>query len=173
MDNYLKSADQYGRKFLQSIPNRLILANLSCGLTSLLMATSGYYRLSSLFILLAGTCCFFEDRARRHNRIKLDVNIQLDSFADMISFGVAPIILAHSIKHYSFLMTIAFIGFPLAGAWRTAKFHNQPKSDYILGLPLSVSGIVIALLAFFSLVSPFVMIILSLLMISSLEIPKP
>jgi phosphatidylserine synthase len=41
-----------------------------------------------------------------------DISAQLNSLADVVSFGVAPAILAHSIKHWSFFMIIAFISFP-------------------------------------------------------------
>ena len=62
--------------------------------------------------------------------------------------------------------------FRLAGAWRLARFNVHPTHDHFVGLPIPAAGLVVATLAFFSFVSPLIMIALSLLMISSLSIPK-
>ncbi len=109
---YLKVADEYAHKIIRGTPNGLTLANLTCGLFSLIMAMNGLYRFSALFILLAAVCDFFDGRVARLLRATSNIGAQLESLADLISFGVAPAILAHSIKHWSFLMVIAFISFP-------------------------------------------------------------
>jgi len=109
---YLKLADEYAQKIIRGTPNGLTLANLTCGLFSLIMAMNGLYRFSALFILLAAVCDFFDGRVARLLRAISNIGAQLESLADLISFGVAPAILAHSIKHWSFLMVIAFISFP-------------------------------------------------------------
>jgi len=44
--------------------------------------------------------------------VSTPIGAQLDSLADVVSFGVAPAILAHSIRNWSFLMVIAFVSFP-------------------------------------------------------------
>ncbi|CAF1157832.1 unnamed protein product [Adineta ricciae] len=173
MDNYVKIANEYQRKFFGNIPHRLIFANLICGLVSLLMSISGFYRFSSLFILLAGVCSYLNGKSYRQQHPKPETTNQFESFADMTSFAVAPVILVHSLKNWSFLLIVAFISFPFAGAYRIVKLNPKSTNDYVLGLPLPAAGIVVALLAFFSLVSPIIMIILSLLMSTSLEIPKP
>jgi CDP-diacylglycerol--serine O-phosphatidyltransferase len=108
---YLKIADEYAQKIIRDTPNGLTLANLICGLSSLIMAMNGYHRFSAIFIILAVACDFFDGRVARMPRVTSDIGAQLDSLADVISFGVAPTILAHSIKHWSFLMIIAFISF--------------------------------------------------------------
>ena len=60
----------------------------------------------------------------------------------------------------------------MAGAWRLAQTNVNRTHDYLLGFPMAIAGINIALLAFFSFVSPLIMIGLSILMISPIEIPK-
>jgi CDP-diacylglycerol--serine O-phosphatidyltransferase len=112
VNNYLKLADEYAQKIIRRLPNGLTFANLICGLFSLIMAMNGLYRFSSLFIILAAACDFFDGRIARMLRITSDIGAQLNSLADVVSFGVAPTILAHSIKHWSFFMVIAFISFP-------------------------------------------------------------
>ncbi|CAF3174612.1 unnamed protein product [Rotaria socialis] len=169
---YLRKADEYAEKLLRGTPNGLTLANLTCGLFSLIMAMNGHYRFSALFIIFAGLFDYFDGRLARMLHVSSDIGAQLDSLADIVSFGVAPAILAHSIKPWSFFMIIAFISFPLAGAWRLARFNVHPTHDYFIGLPIPVAGIIVALLAIFSFVSPLIMIGLALLMISPLQVPK-
>ncbi|CAF3570372.1 unnamed protein product [Rotaria sordida] len=169
---YLKKGDQFAQKLIRGTPNGLTLANLTCGLFSLIMSMNGLHRFASLFILLAAVCDYFDGRVARMLRVSSSIGAQLDSLADVVSFGVAPAILAHSIQHWSFLMVIAFISFPLTGAWRLARFNVNPTHDYFIGLPIPAAGIVVALLALFSFVSPLIMIGLALLMISPLQIPK-
>ena len=109
---YLKTADEYTQKLIRGTPNALTLANLTCGLFSLIMAMNGLHRISALFILLSGACDFFDGRVARRLRLTSDIGAQLETLANVVSFGVAPAILAHSIKHWSLLMIIAFISFP-------------------------------------------------------------
>ncbi len=109
---YLKLADQYAQKVIRGTPNGLTLGNLTCGLFSLIMAMNGLHRFSALFIFLAAACDFFDGRVARMLRVTSDIGAQLDSLADVVSFGVAPAILAHSIRNWSFLMVIAFISYP-------------------------------------------------------------
>jgi CDP-diacylglycerol--serine O-phosphatidyltransferase len=109
---YLKLADDYAHKLLRGIPNALTLANLTCGLFSLILAINGLHRFSALFIFLAAACDFFDGRVARMLGYTSDIGAQLDSLADIVSFGVAPAILAHTIRNWSFLMVIAFLSFP-------------------------------------------------------------
>jgi CDP-diacylglycerol--serine O-phosphatidyltransferase len=109
---YLKLVDDYSQKAIRGTPNALTLANLTCGLFSLVMAINGLHRFGALFIFLAAVCDYFDGRVARMLRVTSEIGGQLDSLADVVSFGVAPAILAHSIKSWSFLMIIAFISFP-------------------------------------------------------------
>jgi len=172
IDGYLKLGDDYASKLIRGVPNALTLANLTCGLFSLILAINGLHRFAALFIFLAAACDFFDGRVARMFGIASDIGAQLDSLADVVSFGVAPAILAHAIRNWSILMVIAFISFPLAGAWRLARFNVHPTHEHFVGLPIPAAGLTVAFLALFSFVSPIVMIGLALLMISRLEIPK-
>lgn len=112
IDKYMQLRDDYTRNLLHCIPNALTLGNLACGLSSLIMAIHHLHRSSALFIFLAFACDFFDGRVARMLGITTDLGAQLDSLADVVSFGVAPTILAHSIQSWSILMVIAFFSFP-------------------------------------------------------------
>jgi CDP-diacylglycerol--serine O-phosphatidyltransferase len=109
---YLKTANEYVQKLIRGTPNGLTLGNLTCGLFSLIMAMNGLYRFSALFIFLAAVCDYFDGHVARMLNVTSAIGAQLDSLADVVSFGVAPAILAHSIYNWSFVMVIAFVSFP-------------------------------------------------------------
>jgi len=112
IEGYIKLGDTYAKKLLRATPNALTLGNLTCGLFSLILAINGLHRFSAIFIFVAAACDFFDGRVARMFGVTSDIGAQLDSLADVVSFGVAPAILAHSIRNWSFLMFIAFISFP-------------------------------------------------------------
>ena len=109
---YLEKLDQFAKKCVRGTPNALTLANLTSGLFSLIFAMNGFHRFSALLIVLAAICDFLDGRVARMLRVSSDIGAQLDSLADVVSFGVAPAILAHSITNWSILMVIGFISFP-------------------------------------------------------------
>lgn len=109
---YLKRIDRLAQQIIRGTPNALTLGNLTCGLFSLIMSMNGLYRTSALLIALAAMFDLFDGRVARMLRVTSEIGAQLDSLADVVSFGVAPAILAHSITHWSLLMVIAFVSFP-------------------------------------------------------------
>ena len=112
LDGCIRLADTYASKLRRGAPNALTLANLTCGLFSLIMSINGLHRFSALFIFLAAAFDFFDGRVARMLNVSTPIGAQLDSLADVVSFGVAPAILAHSIRTWSILMFIAFVSFP-------------------------------------------------------------
>lgn len=164
--------------FRRTIPNSFTLSNLVCGIFSISFAMNEYYSMSSLLILLAAVFDLFDGKLAR--MLKVDDNemgIELDSLADIVSFGVAPAILVYSIltqdtHQASLLLNLAFISFPIAGAWRLGRFNVSPTRGYFLGVPITLAGLLVAVLAFFGIANPFILIILAGLMVSKLRIPK-
>ena len=73
---------------------------------------NGLHRFGSLCIFAAAVCDFLDGRVARMLGVTSEIGAQLDSLADVVSFGVAPAILAHSIKNWSLTMIIAFVTFP-------------------------------------------------------------
>ncbi len=74
----------------QHIPNAITCCNLLCGCLALLVSDNAYMAL--MFILLAALFDFFDGFAARALRAYSPIGKDLDSLADMISFGVAPAI---------------------------------------------------------------------------------
>lgn len=75
---------------------------------------------------------------------------ELDSLSDIVSFGVAPIILAWSSFSFdNILISFSIIIFSLCGAYRLARFNVENKSDFFTGLPIPPAGGLIAIISYY------------------------
>lgn len=164
--------------FRRTIPNSFTLSNLVCGIFSISFAMNEFYAISALLIFLAALFDLLDGKLAR--LLKVDDNemgIELDSLADIVSFGVSPAILVHAMltnhNHPAgLLLNLAFIAFPIAGAWRLGRFNVSPTKGYFMGVPITLAGLIVAALAFFEIANPFIMIGLAILMVSPIRIPK-
>ncbi len=111
---------------------------------------------ASLFIGLAAIMDFFDGFAARWLKVPSDMGLQLDSLADVISFGVAPACIVfqflklslandiNALSHNSFLLFPAFI-IPMAGAYRLARFNiDKEQTTYFKGVPIPMIGVLTA-----------------------------
>lgn len=144
----------------RNIPNLLTLTNLICGLMAIMFAFQGNLINGSLCIFLGAFLDFFDGFAARLLKITSEFGKQLDSIADMLTFGVAP---AFMLFHFMFNLnrgtlfyeylgeniyfypeTLAFL-IPIFSALRLAKFNIDIKqSDCFIGLPTPALAIFIA-----------------------------
>jgi CDP-diacylglycerol---serine O-phosphatidyltransferase len=127
------------------IPNILTLANLFCGMLAIKVGFSEHYYLAGLFVLLGAFLDFFDGFVARLLKVQGDFGKQLDSFADMVTFGVAPGVLMYSflssfIEH-SYIPYISFV-IPLLSAVRLAKFNlDSNQSNKFIGLPTPANAL--------------------------------
>lgn len=77
------------------IPNVFTFINLSCGIISILSVMNEKYAISGAFILLAGLVDRYDGRIARFLNVSSELGKELDSLADLVSFGVAPSILVY------------------------------------------------------------------------------
>jgi len=140
----------------KNIPNLITLGNLTCGLLSILFAFEGNLVLAGTFIFYGAILDFFDGFAARLLKVSSEIGKQLDSMADMVTFGVAPgIILFHlilggidtTVLSYNKVFSIASIGFliPIFSAIRLAKFNiDTRQTTSFIGLPTPAAAIFIA-----------------------------
>ncbi len=76
-----------------NIPNLFTASNLMSGIISIILALSGRLEWACYFIYLAAIFDFFDGFLARKMKISSEMGKQLDSLADMVTFGVAPGIL--------------------------------------------------------------------------------
>ena len=140
----------------QHIPNTITCLNLFSGCVACVLAFGEHYFLALLFILLAGIFDFCDGMAARLLHTSSVIGKELDSLADMISFGFAPSMIAY--KHIDHLASsqvscdtlayiIPFIAFLIAifSALRLAKFNvDERQTSSFIGLPTPPNSIFFA-----------------------------
>lgn len=113
---------------------------------------------ASVFIMIAAVVDFLDGFVARLFKATSEMGKQLDSLADVVSFGVAPSIIVFQFLRMTYvqhedgldtsilLLLPAFI-LPCAGAYRLARFNIDPaQSDVFKGLPIPAAGLVVAAL---------------------------
>ena len=138
------------------MPNILTLANLFCGILAIKVGFSEHYFLAAFFVVLGAFFDFLDGFAARLLKVQGELGKQLDSFADMVTFGVAPgmimfqMIKLSNIDENSYIAYIGFI-ITLVSAIRLAKFNLDTKqTSSFIGLPTPAAAIFIASLPIIS-----------------------
>lgn len=161
------------------IPLLFTIGNLASGVASLLMTFSGHYERAAWLILAAAMFDVVDGGVARWLRACSAIGKEMDSLADIISFGVAPAMLLFVPVEGGFHWSgqAAAVVFVVCGGLRLARFNCQPSSVTFTGLPITAAGM---LLTGFTLwadrlhisVSFIVCGLLSLLMISRFRFPS-
>ena len=163
------------------IPNIFTFINLSFGILSILETHNGNYGLASIFIIADR----YDGRIARFLQVSSDLGKELDSLADLVSFGVAPsilIFLLFELKSYGpfgIIGIIILLLFPICGAYRLARYNTASFDGVFTGVPITVVGCFIAIFALLSFkftIAPTLPVILMLigsyLMVSTLKLKK-
>lgn len=163
----------------EHIPSLFTLGNLLFGVFALVLALDQEFIRGGLMILLAGVMDFLDGKVARKLQVSSDFGKELDSLADLVSFGVAPAILAYALQlsEWGYLGLAIALAFVMCGALRLARFNVTTFSGSFMGVPITAAGGIVALLIIYLgklpvLVLPVAMLLLSWLMISKLKVPK-
>jgi CDP-diacylglycerol---serine O-phosphatidyltransferase len=151
---------------LFTIPNIMTLGNLLCGCLGIIFVFEGNLLYASYLIFIAGILDFLDGFVARLLNQHSEIGKQLDSLADMVTFGALPsFILAKLIQlsvnqnsilsdfvpsnllsqtHLPFLAYIAFV-LALFSCLRLAKFNiDTRQSDSFIGVPTPANAFVVA-----------------------------
>src|SRR5215212_6455784 len=129
------------RRGVSLLPSLFTLANLFCGWACVVHAMRGEVATAAPFIGVAVVLDMLDGRIARLTGTASDFGVQLDSLADVISFGVAPAILsfAWGLQPLGRLGYAAGFLYVSAAALRLARFNIQSAaaSDkrYFVGMP--------------------------------------
>jgi len=134
------------------IPNMFTFLNLTLGILAIICIFNEAYTASALLILLAAFMDRFDGKLARKFDVVSDFGKELDSLCDLISFGVAPAILIWSFQLASFgIAGLAIIVlFALCGASRLAKFNITEFEGVYMGIPITMCGGIVALMALYA-----------------------
>lgn len=137
----------------KQVPNIITLLNLTSGCIATVMAFNGDFQMAFLWIVVAAVFDFFDGLAARLLGVSSKLGVELDSLADVVSFGVAPSIaifillrdftvlpeqllpIQNLIPYFAFLI-------PAFSAYRLAKFNiDERQTTSFLGLPTPANGL--------------------------------
>lgn len=139
---------------LFTVPNIITLCNLLCGCGSIVASlVFCNFSLAFLLIIASAVCDFFDGFTARLLRQYSDIGVQLDSLADMVSFGVAPSAIMYLFASRTFTMfnlpsavvaVLTFVPFLMAAfsALRLAKFNiDDTQHESFEGLPTPANAV--------------------------------
>src|SRR5438309_3651374 len=177
------------KKGVYLIPSLFTAMNILAGFYSLMATMSGFRLLgiggaqqisdaanrfdaAAIAIGLAFVCDALDGRIARMTRSTTEIGIQLDSLADIVSFGLAPAVLAYAwgygtalqdwmnTRQLAWFLSFMFV---ICGGFRLARFNVQairprplaegtPKVDKksFVGLPIPVAGCLVAAIVHFA-----------------------
>lgn len=143
-------------KNFKFVPNLLTLLNLLSGIFSILLASKGLLVEAAYLIFIAALFDFADGFVARMLQAHSPIGAQLDSLADMVSFGVAPgfilyelILMSHGrMEVLAFgidIIPLLAFSVPLFTALRLAKFNiDERQTDSFIGLPSPAAALLIA-----------------------------
>ena len=174
------------KKGVYLVPSFFTAMNILAGFYSLMATMSGFHQVAigqtsaarqrfdyaAIAIGWAFVCDCLDGRIARMTKSTTEIGIQLDSLADIVSFGLAPAILAYAwgygtaLQDWSNASQLAwFVSFMfvICGGFRLARFNVQasrprplaegtPKVDKksFVGLPIPVAGCLVAAIVHFA-----------------------
>ncbi|MEY4708844.1 MAG: CDP-diacylglycerol--serine O-phosphatidyltransferase [Pseudomonadota bacterium] len=137
------------------VPSSITLLALASGITAIRFAIDGKWEVAVTFIICAGILDMLDGRAARLLGADSRFGAQLDSLADLVSFGVAPGIIMYrwSLEQMGHLGWIAALIFCACGAIRLARFNVESVRDegatkgnpYFTGLPTPAAACMVLL----------------------------
>lgn len=171
------------------IPNTITSMNLLCGVLGVICVFNGKADTAFLLMIAAAICDFFDGFAARALKAYSDIGKELDSLADLVSFGLLPSLMLYNMMSSMSLEADLLRYIPLllavASALRLAKFNtDERQSENFLGLATPASAMICGSLTYYIMKDadsfltawaagkvfvPAVALILSVLMVS--EIP--
>ncbi|HKJ40891.1 MAG TPA: CDP-alcohol phosphatidyltransferase family protein [Sunxiuqinia sp.] len=141
------------------VPNFITSLNLAAGSLAVFFGIEGELGWAAIFIFSAAVFDFLDGMAARLLKAYSDIGKQLDSLADLVSFGLAPAAMLFTMlelaifkknvpifeieatpMQWIFLYSVLLV--PISGAYRLAKFNiDTRQSENFLGLPIPANAI--------------------------------
>jgi len=162
------------------LPNIISLSSILSGFISIILSGDNNILFASYMILLGAIFDSLDGMVARKMGANSSLGKELDSLADVITFGVAPGYLLYNATLYRFgsIGIIVASSLPILAALRLARFNVDNIKRAFRGLPSTAAGITVAIFQgfysdyFVPSVYLFFAIAVSLLMISNFKYAK-
>jgi len=127
------------------LPTLFTVGNLFCGYLSVWASIRGTFELAAILIVAAAVLDGLDGRVARMTHSTSEFGEEYDSLADLVSFGVAPAVLAYSwgLSDFRRIGWMASFLFVVCGSMRLARFNIQTHvadKRYFVGLPIPMAA---------------------------------
>ncbi|MDP8943782.1 MAG: CDP-diacylglycerol--serine O-phosphatidyltransferase [Actinomycetota bacterium] len=157
--------------------NLVTSGNLVAGFATLILATREEFVWAAGCVGVAAVLDVVDGMVARRSRAECEFGANLDSLADLVTFGAAPAFTLYlsALEGVPVAGIGACLAFLLCGAWRLARFPLAAKSRwYFVGLPIPLAGVIVMTLAALAPSTGVILgvtLALALLMVSVLPFP--
>jgi len=139
------------RRGLFVLPTLFTVGNLFCGYLSIWGSIRGTFETAAYLIIVAAVLDALDGRIARLTNSASEFGEEYDSLADLVSFGVAPAVLAYSwgLSDFSRLGWLVSFLFVVCGSMRLARFNIQTHvvdKKYFIGLPIPAAAATVSTL---------------------------
>ena len=137
------------RKGIYLLPNLFTTAGLFSGFYAVIASMNGLFELASIAVFVAMLCDGLDGRVARMTNTQSDFGAEYDSMSDMVSFGVAPALLAYNwgLAELGQIGWLAAFIYCAGAALRLARFNTQvgvEDKKFFQGLASPAAAAVIA-----------------------------
>ncbi len=182
-----------------AVPNAITCGSLTLGVLSIFQASTGGYRVAGWLVVMSVLFDKLDGTVARLLKATSEFGLQLDSFSDFVTFGIAPAFLLFAIARDASLVDTALATDPtyqlgvravcilyvLATVLRLAKYNvitDRLPGGYFLGVPTTLAGGIVAAWLLTALkhrlpapafaATPVLYAVLAGLMVSNIKMPK-
>jgi len=132
----------------RTLPNTCTFGNMFGGFVSVILASQGDYFHAIFFIAIAAIADALDGIMARLTKTSSKFGVELDSLADVISFGFAPAFLMYNahLKQFGYWGMLVAAVYIFAGAFRLARFNVELvgfDKNYFNGLPIPTAALTI------------------------------
>lgn len=135
----------------KNIPNLITAANLFTGAVGIHFAIQNEFELVAFCIVLAAVFDFLDGMLARLLKVHSEIGKQLDSLADMVTFGLLPAFVMFQYLQLNDAGLWSYFAFLIAifSAFRLAKFNiDTRQTEEFLGLPTPANALLIGFLIY-------------------------
>jgi CDP-diacylglycerol--serine O-phosphatidyltransferase len=167
------------------LPNLFTSSSLFCGFFAIISSIQGRYEAAAIAIVIAAVFDGLDGRIARFTKTTSYFGVEYDSLSDLVSFGVAPAILAFlwALQPFGRLGWLAAFMYVICGALRLARFNVEKSSEvtsYFKGLPIPSAACFLSSIVLYEssingfsesrhIISIIIIYVLSFLMVSSIR----
>lgn len=136
------------RRGIYLLPTLFTIGNMFCGYACIVQSANGNLELAAMLVVLAAVLDALDGRIARLTGTQSDFGLEFDSLADIVSFGIAPALLAYqwALRPGRLGWSLAFL-YVVCAAMRLSRFNlAKTVSDkrHFVGLPSPMAALVVA-----------------------------